>query len=166
MQPTSTTSTLRLDGSDTRLLTGGGGHCWHNEDPSLHLTRSPRPVIMFRLRRVTSCLHRLLHGGTGHRDQVLEQLRVCSAEDQVLDMVGKNKAKLTVSHVSCAVGMLWQFQREKPQLLRTVELIRTHPQFLTLRVLAENKIALMDDFILVDMLYNFLRYLDTQTPLS
>ncbi|XP_034429763.1 FAST kinase domain-containing protein 1, mitochondrial [Hippoglossus hippoglossus] len=112
---------------------------------------------MFRLRRVTSCLRRLLHGGTGNRDQVLEQLRVCSAEDQVLDMVGKNKAKLTVSHVSCAVGMLWQFQREKPQLLRTVELIRTHPQFLTLRVLAENKIALMDDFILVDMLYNFLR---------
>ncbi|CAB1435027.1 unnamed protein product [Pleuronectes platessa] len=112
---------------------------------------------MFRLRRVTSCLHRLLHGGTGNRDQVLEQLRVCSAEDQVLDMVGKNKAKLTVSHVSCAVGMLWQFQREKPQLLRTVELIRTHPQFLTLRVLAENKIAIMDDFILVDMLYNFLR---------
>ncbi|XP_019945164.2 FAST kinase domain-containing protein 1, mitochondrial [Paralichthys olivaceus] len=112
---------------------------------------------MFRLRCGTSCLRRLLHVGTVNRDQVLEQLRVCSAEDQVLDMVGKHKAKLTVSHVSCAVGMLWQFQREKPEMLRTVELIRTHPQFLTLRVLAENKIALMNDFILVDMLYHFLR---------
>lgn len=81
----------------------------------------------------------------------------------MFDVVGKNKAKLTVEHVSCAVGMLWQFQREKPQLLRTVELIKGHPQFLTLRVLAENKIALMDDFMLVDMLYSFLRCVKAQT---
>ncbi|KAM3607253.1 uncharacterized protein V6R79_004291 [Siganus canaliculatus] len=112
---------------------------------------------MFRLQRVNYCLRRLLHRGPVNRDQVLEQLQVCSAEDHVFDVVGRNKAKLTVSHVSRAVGMLWQFQKEKPQLLRTVELIRGHPQFLTLRVLAENKIALMDDFVLVDMLYSFLR---------
>uniref|UniRef100_A0A8C3GB92 FAST kinase domains 1 n=1 Tax=Cyclopterus lumpus TaxID=8103 RepID=A0A8C3GB92_CYCLU len=107
---------------------------------------------MFRVQCVNSFIRRLLHGGAGHRDQVLEQLRVCSAEDQVFDVVGKNKAKLTVNHVSKAVGMLWQFQKEKPQMLRTVELIKRHPQFLTLRVLAENKIALMDDLMLVDML--------------
>ncbi|CAK6954143.1 FAST kinase domain-containing protein 1%2C mitochondrial [Scomber scombrus] len=112
---------------------------------------------MFRLRCVNSCLRRLLHGGTVNPDHVLEQLRVCSVEDRVFDVVGKNKAKLTVKHVDCAVEMLWQFQKEKPQLLRTVELTRSHPQFLTLRVLAENKIALMDDCMLVDMLYNFLR---------
>ena len=98
-----------------------------------------------------------------NRDQVLEQLRVCSAEDQVFDVVGKNKAKLTVHHVSQAVGMLWQFQKEKPQILRTVELIKGHPQFLTLRVLAENKIALMDDSTLVDMLYTFLRCIKIKT---
>ncbi|XP_032384817.1 FAST kinase domain-containing protein 1, mitochondrial [Etheostoma spectabile] len=112
---------------------------------------------MLRLRCVNSFLGRLLHGGAANRDQVLEQLRVCSAEDQVFDVVGKNKAKLTVNHVSRAVGMLWQFQKEKPQMLRTVELIKSHPQFLTLRVLAENKIALMDDLMLVNMLYSFLR---------
>ncbi|GAA6231208.1 FAST kinase domain-containing protein 1, mitochondrial [Lates japonicus] len=112
---------------------------------------------MFRLRGVNSCLRRLLHGGTVNRDQVLEQLRACSAEDQVFDVVGKNKAKLTVTHVSCAVSILWQFQRDKPAWLRTVELTKSHSQFLTLRVLAENKIALMDDFMLVDMLYHFLR---------
>lgn len=112
---------------------------------------------MFRLRPVNSFLRRLLHGGTVSRNQVLEQLRVCSAEDQVFDVVGKNKAKLTVDHVSRAVGMLWQFQKEKPQMLRTVKLLKNHPQFLTLRVLAENKIAVMDDFMLVDMLYSFLR---------
>ncbi|XP_056285085.1 FAST kinase domain-containing protein 1, mitochondrial [Pseudoliparis swirei] len=114
-------------------------------------------AVMFRVQCVNSFLRRLLHGGPGHRDQVLEQLRVCSAEDQVFDVVGKNKAKLTVNHVSKAVGMLWQFQKEKPQMLRTVELIKRHPQFLTLRVLAENKIVLMDDVMLVDILYSFLR---------
>ncbi|CAG09933.1 unnamed protein product [Tetraodon nigroviridis] len=53
--------------------------------------------------------------------------------------------------------MLWQLQKEKPQMLRTVELIGSHPQFLTLRVLAENKISLMDNLMLVDILYSFLR---------
>lgn len=118
---------------------------------------------MFRLRHASSFLRRLLHGGTVNRDQVLEQLRVCSTEDQVFDVVGKNKAKLAVNHVSWAVGMLWQFQKEKPQLLRTVELIKNHPQFLTLRVLAENKIAHMDDLMLVDILYSFLRHVKIDT---
>uniref|UniRef100_A0A3Q1J3K8 RAP domain-containing protein n=1 Tax=Anabas testudineus TaxID=64144 RepID=A0A3Q1J3K8_ANATE len=113
--------------------------------------------MMFRLRSVNSCLRRLLHGGAVNRDQVLEQLRVCSGEEQVFDVVGKNKAKLTVNHVGCAVEMLWRFQKDKHPLLRTVELVRSHPQFLTLRVLAENKIAHMDDVVLVDTLYNFLR---------
>ncbi|XP_076603101.1 FAST kinase domain-containing protein 1, mitochondrial [Chaetodon auriga] len=112
---------------------------------------------MFRLRCVNSSLRRLFHVATVNRDQVLEQLRVCSVEDQVFDVVGKNKAKLTVNHVSWAVGMLWELQKERPQMLRTIELVKNHPQFLTLRVLAENKIALMDDLMLVDMLYSFLR---------
>ncbi|KAF3843278.1 hypothetical protein F7725_002127 [Dissostichus mawsoni] len=109
---------------------------------------------MFRLRCGSSFLRRLLHGGTVNRDQVLQQLQVCAAEDQVLDVVGKNKAKLTVNHLWGCCG---SFKRE-PQMLRTVKVIRCHPQFLTLRVLAENKIALMDDLTLVDMLYSFLRF--------
>lgn len=113
---------------------------------------------MFRLRRVSTFLHRFLYGGSVSRDQVLEHLQVCSTEDQVFDVVGRNKAKLKVEHVSSAVGMLWQLQKEKPQILRTVDLIRSHPQFLTLRVLAENKISNMDDSMLVDTLYSFLRY--------
>lgn len=118
---------------------------------------------MFRFRFVKSCLRRLLHGGTVTRDPVLQQLRMCVAEEQVFDVVGKNTAKLTVDHVGQAVGMLWQFQKEKPQMLRTVELINSHPQFLILRVLAENKISHMDNLILVDILYSFLRYNRTQT---
>lgn len=113
---------------------------------------------MFRLRSFGVHSRRLFHSGAVTRDQVLDQLQVCSTEDQVFDVVGRNKAKLSASHVGCAVGLLWQFQRERPQMLRTVELVRNHPQFLTLRVLAENKIGLMDDVSVVDMLYDVLRY--------
>ncbi|XP_005723509.1 FAST kinase domain-containing protein 1, mitochondrial isoform X2 [Pundamilia nyererei] len=84
--------------------------------------------MMFRLRSVNSCLRRLLHGGAVTRDQVLEQLQ-----------------------------LLWKFQRDRPDMLRTVDLIKSHQQFQTLRVLAENKIDLMDDFMLIDILYAFLR---------
>ncbi|KAL2080977.1 hypothetical protein ACEWY4_022830 [Coilia grayii] len=108
------------------------------------------PLRLFSARR-------LLHMSTAARDQVLEQLQVCSAEDQVLEVVGRHKAKLSVEHVGCAMGLLWQFQKDKPQLLRTIDSVRGHPQFLTLRVLAENKISQMGDVMVVDMLYNTLR---------
>ena len=117
---------------------------------------------MFRLRLASACVRRSLYTGPGNRDLVLDQLQVCSSEDQVFEVVGRNKAKLAVNHVGCAVGMLWQFQKEKPQLLRTVGAVKSHPQFLTLRVLAENKISLMDDCLLVDMLYDVLRYSETR----
>lgn len=91
------------------------------------------------------------------RDQVLDQLKVCTADRQVFDIVAKNKAKLTVDHVCCAVQLLWQFQKVPAELLSSEPSTRSHPEFLTLRVLAENKIAQMDDLVLVDMLYAFHR---------
>ncbi|XP_066543906.1 FAST kinase domain-containing protein 1, mitochondrial [Amia ocellicauda] len=112
---------------------------------------------MYRLRSVCRASRRLFHARAVAGDQVLEQLHVCSSEDQVLDVVGKNKAKLSVRHVTCAMDMLWRFQKDRPHILRRVDFIKNHPQFLTLRVLAENKIELMDDSVLVDTLYNVLR---------
>uniref|UniRef100_H3AWS1 FAST kinase domains 1 n=1 Tax=Latimeria chalumnae TaxID=7897 RepID=H3AWS1_LATCH len=90
-------------------------------------------------------------------DTLLDQLSNCRNEDHVFNIVGKYKAKISVKHVGCAFSMLWQFQKEKPQLLRTTEFVKNHPQFLALRILAENKIESMDDDTLVDMLYNALR---------
>ncbi|XP_043105228.1 FAST kinase domain-containing protein 1, mitochondrial [Puntigrus tetrazona] len=113
---------------------------------------------MFWLRSLRACPRRLFHSRPVSRDQVLEQLQKCSAEDQVFDVVGRNKAVLSASHVSCAVERLWLIQRERPDVLRTVERIQNHPEFLELRVLAKNKIALMDDTSVVDMLYVLLRF--------
>ncbi|XP_033900610.3 FAST kinase domain-containing protein 1, mitochondrial isoform X1 [Acipenser ruthenus] len=112
---------------------------------------------MFRLRSLCQASRRLLHSRAAGSDQLLDQLGTCTSEDQVFDIVGKNKAKLSEKHVGCAMSLLWQFQKEKPEMLRTVEFVRTHPQFLTLRVLAENKIQLLDDDTLVDLLYSVLR---------
>ncbi|XP_030642860.1 FAST kinase domain-containing protein 1, mitochondrial [Chanos chanos] len=114
---------------------------------------------MLHLRTLRSCCPgRLFHRSSlVFQDQVLQQLQVCSTEEHIFDVVGKNKAKLAVQHVGCAMGLLWQFQKEKPQMLRAIDYVRGHPQFLTLRVLAENKISLMDDVTVVDTLYNVLR---------
>lgn len=112
---------------------------------------------MFRVRYASRCFKRLLHGSTVNKDQILERLQACSVEDEVFDVVGNNKAKLTVNHVNHAVSLLWNLQKERPELLRTIGQTRNHPQFLTLRVLAENKISQMDDLMLVDILYAFLR---------
>ncbi|XP_037542364.1 FAST kinase domain-containing protein 1, mitochondrial [Nematolebias whitei] len=112
---------------------------------------------MFRLRCVNPCLRRLLHLGAVNRDQVLEGLQVCSSEDQVFDVVSKNKAKLTVDHVSCAVKLLWQFQKNRPELIRNIDHTNSHPQFHVLKSLAENQITLMDDLMLVDTMYAFFR---------
>uniref|UniRef100_A0A3P9I778 FAST kinase domains 1 n=1 Tax=Oryzias latipes TaxID=8090 RepID=A0A3P9I778_ORYLA len=112
---------------------------------------------MFRVRCANRCFGRLLHGAAVNKDQILERLQACSVEDELFDVVGKNKAKLTVYHVSCAVGLLWNLQKERPELLKMIGQIKNHPQFLTLRVLAENKISQMNDFMLVDILYAFLR---------
>lgn len=115
------------------------------------------PLKMLRFRHIYYLSMRFYHPGVKGSDFLWYQLDNCSNEDQVLDLVGKNKAKLAVMHVGHAIELLWQFQKEKPQILRSIDYIRNHSQFMVLRVLAENKIDQMDDETLVDMLYNALR---------
>uniref|UniRef100_A0A8C5RAK8 FAST kinase domains 1 n=1 Tax=Leptobrachium leishanense TaxID=445787 RepID=A0A8C5RAK8_9ANUR len=91
-------------------------------------------------------------------DPLLEQLNTCAGEEQVLQLVGQNEANLSVAHLGCAINLLWQFQKEKPYMMRTVGQIRDHPQFIALRGLTENKINLIDDNTLVEILYIMLRF--------
>ncbi|KAG6940078.1 FAST kinase domains 1 [Chelydra serpentina] len=109
-----------------------------------------RRIYAFALRR---CQFRTLSS-----DTLLSQLNSCTTEDQVFDLVGKNKVKLSEKHVGSAISLLWKFQKEKSHLLRSIDNIKNHSQFLTLRILAENKIEFMDNDLLVDTLYNVLRF--------
>ncbi|KAM6260286.1 FAST kinase domain-containing protein 1, mitochondrial isoform 1-T4 [Spheniscus humboldti] len=112
---------------------------------------------MFCLRQV--CLFTLRHyqARTLSSDLLLSQINSCTHEDEVFSLVGRNKARLSEKHVGIALNMLWQLQKKKPLLLRTNDYVRNHSQFLTLCILAENKVEHMEDEAIVDTLYSILR---------
>ncbi|XP_053120983.1 FAST kinase domain-containing protein 1, mitochondrial isoform X2 [Hemicordylus capensis] len=113
---------------------------------------------MLYLRRFYPFALRCRQCRTWSSDPLLSQLSNCTNEDELLDLVGKNKTKLSEKHVGSAINLLWQFQMKKSDLLRNIDYIRNHSQFLTLRILAENKIESMDNEALIDILYNLLRF--------
>ncbi|NXT34704.1 FAKD1 protein, partial [Pelecanoides urinatrix] len=112
---------------------------------------------MFCLRQV--CLFTLRHYQARilSSDLLLSQINSCTHEDEVFSLVGRNKARLSEKHVGIALNMLWQLQKKRPLLLRTSDYIRNHSQFLTLCILAENKVEHMEDEAIVDTLYSILR---------
>ncbi|XP_010148140.1 PREDICTED: FAST kinase domain-containing protein 1 [Eurypyga helias] len=112
---------------------------------------------MLRLRQV--CLFTLRHyqARTLSSDLLLSQINSCTHEDEVFSLIGRNKARLSEKHVGIALNMLWQLQKKRPLLLRTSDYVRNHSQFLTLCVLAENKVEHMEDEAIVDTLYSILR---------
>ncbi|NWW89358.1 FAKD1 protein, partial [Rhynochetos jubatus] len=108
-----------------------------------------RQVCLFTLRRY--------HARTLSSDLLLSQINSCTHEDEVFSLVGRNKASLSEKHVGIALNVLWQLQKKRPLLLRTSDYIRNHSQFLTLCILAENKVEHMEDEAIVDTLYSILR---------
>ncbi|NXK01624.1 FAKD1 protein, partial [Herpetotheres cachinnans] len=112
---------------------------------------------MLCLRQV--CLYMLRHyqARTLSSDLLLSQINSCTHEDEVFSLVGRNKARLSEKHVGIALNILWQLQKKRPLLLRTSDYIRNHSQFLTLCILAENKVEHMEDEAIVDTLYSILR---------
>ncbi|KFP17559.1 FAST kinase domain-containing protein 1 [Egretta garzetta] len=112
---------------------------------------------MLCLRQV--CLFTLRHYQvrTLSSDLLLSQINSCTHEDEVFSLVGRNKAGLSEKHVGIALNMLWQLQKKRPLFLRTSDYIRNHSQFLTLCILAENKVEQMEDEAIVDTLYSILR---------
>ncbi|KAM9035138.1 FAST kinase domain-containing protein 1, mitochondrial [Sarcophilus harrisii] len=113
---------------------------------------------MLRLRAAYEFFWRVFRLGPKTVNPLLTQINECINEEQIFDIVGKNKTKLSEKHVGYACKILWQFQKEKPDLMRNILYVRDHPQFLTLRILAKDKIELMDDDILVDVLHAMLRF--------
>ncbi|NXP48969.1 FAKD1 protein, partial [Heliornis fulica] len=105
------------------------------------------------------CLFTLRHYQTRalSSDLLLSQINSCTHEDEVFDLVGRNKARLSEKHVGIALNMLWQLQKKRPLLSRTSDYVRNHSQFLALCILAENKVEQMEDEAVVDTLYSILR---------
>ncbi|NXI52510.1 FAKD1 protein, partial [Chloroceryle aenea] len=108
-----------------------------------------RPVCLFMLKHY--------HARTLSSDLLLRQINSCIHEDEVFSLVERNKARLSGKHVGIALNTLWQLQKNRPLLLRTSDYIRNHSQFLTLCILAENKVEHMEDEVIVDTLYSILR---------
>ncbi|NXF52095.1 FAKD1 protein, partial [Oceanites oceanicus] len=112
---------------------------------------------MLCLRQVCLFTLRYYQARTLSSDLLLSQINSCTHEDEVFSLVGRNKARLSEKHVGIALNMLWQLQKKRPLLLRTSDYIRNHSQFLTLCILAENKVEHMEDEAIVDTLYSILR---------
>ncbi|NXL51821.1 FAKD1 protein, partial [Podilymbus podiceps] len=112
---------------------------------------------MLCLRQVCSFMVRHCQARTLSSDLLLSQINSCTHEDEVFSLVGRNKARLSEKHVGIALNVLWQLQKKRPLLLRTSDYIRNHSQFLTLCILAENKVEHMEDEAIVDTLYSILR---------
>uniref|UniRef100_A0A8C3V411 FAST kinase domains 1 n=1 Tax=Catharus ustulatus TaxID=91951 RepID=A0A8C3V411_CATUS len=108
-----------------------------------------RQLCLFTLRRYQA--------RTLCSDLLLSQINGCTHEDEVFNLVGRNKARLSEKHVGIALNMLWQLQKKEPFLLRASDYVRNHSQFLTLCILAENKVEHMEDEVIVDILYSILR---------
>ncbi|NWS66615.1 FAKD1 protein, partial [Crotophaga sulcirostris] len=108
-----------------------------------------RQVYLFTLRRYQTW--------TLSSDLLLSQINSCTHEDEVFSLVERNKARLSEKHVGIALDTLWQLQKKRPHFLRTSDYIRNHSQFLTLCILAENKVEQMEDEAIVDTLYGILR---------
>ncbi|NWU07748.1 FAKD1 protein, partial [Cephalopterus ornatus] len=108
-----------------------------------------RQICLFTLR---PCQARTLCS-----DLLLSQINSCTHEDEVFSLVGSNTARLSEKHVGIAFNTLWQLQKKRPFLLRTTDYVKNHSQFLTLCLLAENKVKHMEDEAIVDTLYSILR---------
>ncbi|XP_040459577.1 FAST kinase domain-containing protein 1, mitochondrial isoform X1 [Falco naumanni] len=112
---------------------------------------------MLCLRQVCLYTLRLYQARTLSSDLLLSQINSCTHEDEVFSLVERNKTRLSEKHVGIALNILWQLQKKRTLLLRTSDYIRNHSQFLTLCILAENKVEHMEDEAVVDTLYSILR---------
>lgn len=108
---------------------------------------------MLRLRAICLFPWRLFPFRPFSCEPLISQMDKCTDEEQVFDFIEKNKAVLSEKQVGCAFNVLWQFQKQKTSLLKSVECIRDHPQFLTLYNLTTSKMEFMNDDTLVNVLY-------------
>ncbi|XP_025707838.1 FAST kinase domain-containing protein 1, mitochondrial isoform X4 [Callorhinus ursinus] len=110
-------------------------------------------INMLRLRAICPFSWRVFQFRTCSCKPLISQMITCTDEEQVFDLIEKNKAILSEKQVECAFNILWQFQKQKTSFLKNVDCIRDNPQFLTLHNLATSQMEFMNDDTLVNVLY-------------
>ncbi|XP_057359921.1 FAST kinase domain-containing protein 1, mitochondrial isoform X4 [Manis pentadactyla] len=121
---------------------------------------------MLRLRAVCPFSWRVFKFRPFSCEPLISQMSKCTDEEQVFDLIEKNKAILSEKQVGYAFNILWQFRKRKTNLLKYVECIRDHPQFPTLHNLTTSKMKFMNDGTLVNVLYITQRFaIEARDPL-
>lgn len=113
---------------------------------------------MFRLRGVSLLSWRAFPFRPFSCESLIVQMQNCADEEQVFDLIERNKATLSEQQVGCAFNVLWQFQKQKTILEKNVERVRNHPQFLSLCSVTTDHIPAMSDVTLVDVLYSIKQF--------
>lgn len=108
---------------------------------------------MLSLKAISSFSWRVFRFRLFGYEPLISQMDKCTNEEQVFDLIEENKAIISEEEVGCAFNILWQFQKQNTGLLKSVEYIKNHPQFLTLYNLTTNKMEFMNDDNLVNVLY-------------
>nr|XP_001494398.3 FAST kinase domain-containing protein 1, mitochondrial [Equus caballus]XP_014588011.1 FAST kinase domain-containing protein 1, mitochondrial [Equus caballus] len=108
---------------------------------------------MLRLRAVCPFSWRMFQFRPYSCEPLISQMNKCTDEEQLFDLIEKNKAILSEKQLGCGFNILWQFQKQKTSSLKNVECIRNHPQFLTLLNLTTSKMEFLKDSTLVNVLY-------------
>ncbi|XP_071492940.1 FAST kinase domain-containing protein 1, mitochondrial-like [Diadema antillarum] len=130
---------------------------------SLHTS----PKTDGKVRDVTSHQRGLRNFHTSSSVGLLEDIQACPDHVSLLMMVGQNRAKLNEDHVSQAMVQLWEVMKFTANRKTVLENeVQTHRDFLTLCVLVENKVHLMQDEVLADVLYASLKLLAPDTKHS
>nr|XP_054751531.1 FAST kinase domain-containing protein 1, mitochondrial-like [Lytechinus pictus] len=91
---------------------------------------------------------------------LLEDIESCLDHTNLLMLVGQNRAKLDENHVSHALVQLWEVMKFTPNRTCVLETeVHHNRDFLSLCVLAENKVHLMKEDVLPDVLYAAIKLL-------
>ncbi|KAL1785491.1 hypothetical protein HispidOSU_003605 [Sigmodon hispidus] len=113
---------------------------------------------MFRLRGISQLPWRAFQLRPFSCEPLIIQMQDCTDEEQVFDLIERNGATLSEQQVGCAFNVLWQFQKQKNNLEKNIQYIRSHPQFLTLCNVTINHTQAMPDDTLVNVLYSIKQF--------
>ncbi|XP_012932418.1 FAST kinase domain-containing protein 1, mitochondrial isoform X2 [Heterocephalus glaber] len=114
---------------------------------------SKMALNMFRLRATCPVFWKVFQFRPLSCEPLIVQMSKCTDEEEIFDLIERNKATLSEKQVGHAFNVLWRLQTQKTSSLKNVESVRDHPQFPTLYNLTTNKIEAMSDDTLVNVLH-------------